>query len=165
MIGKDLDGTGLLHPKTTINLRNQCPLCKKSGQPVHNLTVRNLVQEEYIPNIGNHDFHLCMSQDCDIAYYDEHSNISFTKAQLKVTLWYKTDAVPKYACYCAKVTQEEVIDAIVNKGAATMKEVLRITGAMQVCHCKTMHPLGKCCDKIIQEAMDIGFARKTKIEN
>nr|WP_083779133.1 (2Fe-2S)-binding protein [Thermincola potens] len=50
------------------------------------------------------------------------------------------DANPKYACYCSKVTEEQVVDAVLKHGAKTAQEVNDITGALknfnrfQVCY-------------------------------
>lgn len=72
----------------------------------------------------------------------------------------KKDADPKYACYCSKVTEDQVIEAVVKHGAKTVKEVNAITGAMKNSLCKENNPLGVCCHKIIQEAIDKGLTMK-----
>ena len=73
---------------------------------------------------------------------------------------FKKDADPKYACYCSKGTEDQVIEAVVKHGAKTVKEVNAITGAMKNPHCKENNPLGVCCHKIIQEAIDKGLTMK-----
>lgn len=84
----------------------------------------------------------------------------FLKDQVKVPIWFKKDANPKYACYCSKVTEEQVIEAVINHNAKTVKEVNAVTGAMKNPNCKENNPLGVCCHKIIQEAIDKGLALK-----
>ena len=74
-----------------------------------------------------------------------------------VSIWFKKDADPKYACYCSEVTEDQVIEAVVKHGAKTVKEVNAITGAMKNSNCKENNPLGVCCHKIIQEAIDKGL--------
>lgn len=137
-----------------------CPICAKLGQKVGNITVKHLVNPELEVNVGNQDYFLCMSEDCEITYYNEST--SFNTSQLKVPVWFKRDAEPKLACYCSKVTEDQVIDAVENDGATTMREVLRITGAMQNPQCQKNNPLGKCCHMIIQEAMNKAFLMKTE---
>lgn len=61
----------------------------------------------------------------------------------------KKDADPKYACYCSKVTEDQVIEAVVKHGAKTVKEVNAVTGAMKNSLCKENNPFGVCCHKII----------------
>ncbi|HHY79438.1 MULTISPECIES: bacterioferritin-associated ferredoxin [Thermoanaerobacter] len=55
------------------------------------------------------------------------------------------------------MTEEEIIKAVVEYGANTMKEVLKLTGAMSNSDCQRKNPLGKCCHKIVQEAIDKGL--------
>lgn len=60
--------------------------------------------------------------------------------QVKVPIWFKKDANPKYACYCSKVTEEQVIDAVIKQGAKSVKEVNAITGAMKNSNCEENNP-------------------------
>lgn len=73
---------------------------------------------------------------------------------------FKKDANPKYACYCSKVTEKQVIDAVVKCGAKTVNEVNAMTGAMKNPNCKENNPLGVCCHKIIQDAIEKGLEIK-----
>ena len=76
-------------------------------------------------------------------------NWDIDKSLLVIPLWYKKDASPRYACYCSKVTIEQVRDAVIKEGARSVKDVARLTGAMRNCNCIHSNPLGKCCHKII----------------
>lgn len=131
---------------------------------VKNITVKHLVFDELIEQVGNSDYYLCMNNECDVAYYNKEADVKFNKQQIKVPIWFKKDANPKYACYCNKVTEEQIINAVVNDGANTMKEVLKITGAMSNPQCQKKNPLGKCCHQIVQDAIDKGLSiREQKI--
>lgn len=131
-----------------------CPVCEKQGTLVKNITIKHMVLDELTEQVGDNDYFLCMNEVCDIAYYNTESNMKFNKHQVKVPIWFKKDANPKYACYCSKVTEEHVINAVLKDGAANMKDVLRITGAMSNSQCQKKNPLGKCCHQIIQTAID-----------
>ena len=139
---------------------NLCPACEKQGVLVKNITVKHMVLDELTEQVGCNDYFLCMNAECDITYYNTEANIKFNKQQVKVPIWFKKDANPKYACYCSKVTEEEVINAVVKGGAANMSEVLKITGAMSNSQCQKKNPLGKCCHQIIQDAIDKGLSMK-----
>ncbi|HEY5562888.1 MAG TPA: (2Fe-2S)-binding protein [Clostridiaceae bacterium] len=141
-----------------IKKNNTCPLCGRMGKMVKNVTVKHLITDEFMGKIGNEDYYLCMDENCDIVYYDLNSGIIFSKQQVKVPIWFKDDANPKYACYCSKVTEEEVINAVVKDGATIMSQVLKITGAMSEPNCQNNNPLGQCCHKIVQEAINKGLA-------
>jgi bacterioferritin-associated ferredoxin len=137
-----------------------CILCKKQGNLVKNITVKHMVLDELIEQVGDKDYYLCMNEECDITYYNQESSAIFNKQQLKVPIWFKKDANPKYACYCSEVTEEQVINAVVKDGAINMKEVLKITGAMRNSQCQKKNPLGKCCHQIIQDAIYKGLSMK-----
>ena len=137
-----------------------CPVCKEQGTLVKNLTVKHMVLEELTEGVGDKDYYLCISEECDVTYYNSESNVKFNKEQVKVPIWFKEDANPKYACYCSKVTEEEVINAVVKDGATNMREVIKITGAMSKSQCQKKNPLGKCCHQIVQDAINKGLSMK-----
>jgi len=145
---------------SSVGKSNLCPVCGEGGNAVKKVTVKHLILNELVEQVEDSDYFLCMSKECDITYYNTESNIKFNKQQVKVPIWFKNDANPKYACYCSEVTEEEVINAVVKHGAISMKEVLEITGAMSNSQCQKKNPLGKCCHQIIQDAIDKGLIMK-----
>ncbi|WFD12312.1 (2Fe-2S)-binding protein [Tepidibacter hydrothermalis] len=56
-------------------------------------------------------------------------------------------------CYCNQVTEQQIIDAVLNENAKDMKDIIKITGAMKNGKCETKNPLGKCCGSVIQETI------------
>ena len=139
---------------------NTCPECNRSGIKVKNITVKHLVDDTLEEMVGDMDYYICMNEECDIVYYNPESGVKFDKQQVKVPIWFKKDANPKYACYCSKVTEEQVIDAVIKHGAKTVKDIIEITGTMKNSQCEKNNPLGKCCHNIIQEAIDKGLSMK-----
>jgi len=118
------------------------------------------VLDELTEQIGENDYYLCINEDCDTAYYNQEAAIKFSKHQVKVSIWFKKGANPKYACYCSKVTEEQVINAVVKDGAKSIKDIVNLTGAMKNAQCQRNNPLGKCCHQIIQDAIDRGLSMK-----
>ena len=137
---------------------NKCPVCNSEGISVGKVTVEHLVAESHSKDIAGDCYKICMNEDCEVVYYNLDNGTTFLKDQISVPIWFKKDANPKYACYCSKVTEEQIIEAVVKHGAKTVKEVNAITGAMKNSNCKENNPLGVCCHKIIQEAIDKGLA-------
>lgn len=135
-----------------------CPLCKRTGNIVKDITVRNMVYNEIIDRVNNDVYYLCMNEECDIVYYNNKAKINFTLKEIKVPVWYKKDASPKYVCYCNKVTENQVIDAVVKDGAKDMKDILKLTGAMKNGKCEINNPSGKCCHEVVQSAIDKGLS-------
>lgn len=134
-------------------VRCSCPVCGNEGTSVSAITVEHLVTDEYRNLVLGEKYRICMNEDCDIVYFDSDNGNKFTKNQVKVPIWFKSGANPKYACYCSQVTEDQVIEAV-EHGARTVSEVNAATGAMKNSNCKKNNPLGVCCHKIIQEVID-----------
>lgn len=142
--------------------KNQiCPICGKKGQGVLEATVKNLIKDEFKDKIKEKVYYLCMDKECEVAYYDLYGEYIKTN-ELKVPLWFKDDANPKYICYCNYVTEEDIVDSVLNKGAKDIKEVSEITGAMKNGNCKMNNPLGKCCGPLIKEIIKRELELKEK---
>jgi len=137
--------------------KDNCPVCNKGGISVSKVTVEHLVTDDYLKLVDGEQYKICMNGDCSVVYYNVDNGVRFLKEQVKVPVWFKKDADPKYACYCSEVTEDQVIEAVVKHGAKTVKEINAITGAMKNPNCKENNPLGVCCHKIIQEAIDKGL--------
>lgn len=105
-------------------------------------------------NVGNTTHYLCPKEGCDVVYYNLDTNTTFDVNQVKVPIWYKNDASPKYICYCNQVTEKQIIDAVVNKDAKSIKDVLKLTGAMKNANCEINNPTGKCCSSVIQSTIN-----------
>ena len=130
---------------------NVCPVCKSEGVRVENITVKHIVNDELLVN--DETYHLCMDENCDVVYFDSKNGAYFDKQQVKVPIWFKKDVNPKYICYCNKVTEGQIIDAVTKQGAKSLKDVVRLTGAMKNGRCEINNPLGKCCSPIILETI------------
>lgn len=50
----------------------------------------------------------------------------------------------KYICYCNKVTEQDIVNAIQN-GASAIEDVIKLTGAMKNSNCAVNNPKGTCC--------------------
>ncbi len=80
---------------------------------VKNATVKHMVVDYLLSEVGDADYYLCTNEKCGIAYYGSNSDLQIKKEQVKVPIWFKEDANPKYICYCNQVTEEDIINAII----------------------------------------------------
>lgn len=70
-----------------------------------------------------------------------------------------------YICHCEKVGEEEIADAILNKGARTVLEVVELTHAMQSCnHAAPGLIESACCYDAFNEACQRYFASQPAAE-
>ncbi len=121
---------------------------------VENVTIKHLVNEEFVGQIKEHNYFICMNEECNIVYFNPYLGTSYSKQQVKVPIWFKKDANPKYICYCNEVTEQQIINAVVNNGAKDIKDIIRLTGAMKNGKCEINNPLGKCCSPFIRKAIN-----------
>lgn len=113
-----------------------------------------MVAENLISEVKDVDYYLCTNEKCDIAYYSPNLYLQINKGQIKVPIWVKEDANPKYICYCNQVTEENIVYAVKHEGAKNLKDIIKLTGAMKNGKCEINHPTGKCCSAIIQETIN-----------
>lgn len=66
----------------------------------------------------------------------------------------KTGVPQAYICYCNHITKNDIIHAIRIKGAKTVDEVIKLTGAMQNSNCAVNNPKGVCCYSDILETFN-----------
>ena len=137
-----------------VEKNNKCPVCNGEGIKVKNVTVKHLVMDGLTDQIKEDNYFICMNEDCNVVYFNPDLQISYSKNQVKVPIWIKRDANPKYICYCNKVTEQQIINAVLIDGAKDMKDIIRLTGAMKDGKCETNNPLGKCCSHFIQETIN-----------
>lgn len=95
-----------------------------------------------------------MTEECNVVYYNANSNITYDKSQIKVPIWFKNNANPKYICYCNNVTEKQIYNAVINDGAKNMKDIIKLTGAMKNGKCEINNQLGACCSPFIQETIN-----------
>lgn len=104
-----------------------------------------------------------MNEECNVVYFSPDAGLSYSKEQVKVPIWFKKDAYPKYICYCNQVTEQQIINAVLEDGAKDMKDIIRLTGAMKNGKCEINNPLGKCCSPIIQETINKAFKLRNNL--
>jgi hypothetical protein len=119
-----------------------CPACNQAGQKVNWRTVRSLLKEEINWLVSEEDYFICLSRECTTSYYTKEG-VSFKKDDLTVPIWFKEE-YPVPICYCKNVTDEEILDHVVNKQCCTnIEEIQAHTGANTGKECATKNPTGR----------------------
>ncbi|BEP28055.1 hypothetical protein HLPR_03860 [Helicovermis profundi] len=122
------------------------------GKAVPNETVANLVKMNKSPINECKDYTICLNSKCKVAYFSEEDML-LTK-DIKVPIWYKDDATEKYACYCNRVTIDEVKNATIENNVKNLKELMNYTNVMKNGQCKKNHPFGKCCSTELNKLIE-----------
>ena len=131
-----------------------CPVCNGHTQKVNSITVKHFVIDSLMRKIKDEDFYICLNDECDVTYFNSLKDLVFRAQDLKIPIWFKKGARPKYICYCNDVTEDEIINAVLRNGARNIKDIIKLTGAMRKCNCEANNPLGKCCSPFIQETIN-----------
>ena len=139
-----------------------CPRCKQQGEIVRKLTVRSLLVSELKKRVMDIAYYLCMSSDCEVSYYSNAPDEIFTINDVKVPIWYNKSAHPKYACYCNKITDEEVIETVKETGLSERSEIIKHLREKIKCACTAMNPSGQCCTPLFPDAINIGLKARQK---
>lgn len=139
-----------------------CTQCNGKSQEVKRITVKHFVLENLQNKVQEGTYYICLNENCDTVYYESAKNIVFKKEHLRMPIWFKEDANPKYICYCNKVTEDQIIDVVVNNGAKSIKDIVSMTNAMKNANCQVNNPLGKCCSPVIQETIHKGIRIKNE---
>ena len=151
---KKLNKARCWRPSSTIRVMETgcCPVCDKPGDPVKASTVQAITQSR--EDLSVQRFRICLTPTCRVVYYSPEN--TFTQDYVKIPIWFKENATPKYICYCAKVTEQQILNAI-NQGATTLESIIETTGAMKNSNCETKNPTGRCCAKYIKDILGRTF--------
>lgn len=123
------------------NVIPPCPICNSSGQKVRKITVEHQVKPGV--DVGEEQFFLCITSDCEAAYYSEDGNITINQDQLVNKIWLKNVPPPVPICYCANVTEEEILHHVaVAQCCSTFEDIKKHTGANTGCECLVKNPAG-----------------------
>ncbi len=119
-----------------------CPVCNGMGQKVRKVTVEHQVKPGVL--IKGEQFFLCRTPECEVAYYIQDHPVTISQGQLVNKLWFKKNVPPPVpVCYCANVTEEEILHhVVVAQCCSTLEDIKRHTGANTGCECLTKNPAG-----------------------
>ena len=79
---------------------------------------------------------------------------------MKVPIWFKADADPRYACYCNKITYEEAYQKVVETGLKKSDEIINALRENKKCACTAMNPSGQCCTPLFTQAIEDGLKQR-----
>ena len=132
---------------------NKCPNCGEIGQKVANFTVQRFVQKEFREYVVDQDYYLCMEPKCEMGYFNNEIGKSVLSKNLKRPLWYKEDAKSKLICHCTKITEEDIIQTVIETGLVNMRHIMFYLRGRFGNICGKMNPLGKCCVSTFNEVI------------
>lgn len=152
---------------STTQKRLICPSCSTKGKRVSPVTLRALLKDEHASEIsgGDHScrtsddepdgdckslqkdtgWRFCDSSNCDVVYFAEDGDQTFTKSQLKVEVGVKEMAGDRPLCYCFGHSVESIKEELRTKSRSDAREDIRAKMKDPGCRCETENPSGSCC--------------------
>lgn len=147
--------------------RMHCPSCGKKAKRVSKVTSQALLRDEFAREFGGIDqacresngndtggcatitgdtgWRFCDSQDCDVVYFSEEGDTTFTKSQLKVAVGVKESFGERPLCYCFGHSVASIKEELRAKGRADALDDIRAKMKDPGCRCETENPSGSCC--------------------
>ncbi len=98
------------------------------------------------------EYLVCLSPQCRVVYFG--GGEVFRTEEVRVPVAWKEGADPKIICYCNNVTYDEIVSAVAESKARTVKEVALLTGAMKNGNCRVNNPKGTCCHRDIESVIN-----------
>jgi copper chaperone CopZ len=161
--------------------RVECPSCGKKAKRVSPVTLAALLKAEFAkrfatdshscchsngegckPVTGDTGWRFCDSPACDVVYFSEEGDTTYTKSQLKVPVGVKERAGDRPLCYCFGHSVASIKEELRTKGRSDATEDIRAKMKNPGCRCETENPSGSCClgsvakgIKIAQEEMNM----------
>lgn len=148
----------------TTERRVRCPACGTQGRRVAAATVRALLAEENRndipvaaggccpsggpgcrPTASDTGYRFCGSPGCDVAYFAEEGEATFTRDRLRVPVGVKETTGTRPLCYCFGHSVESVKAELRSKGRSDAPEDIRRKMKDPGCRCETENPSGSCC--------------------
>ncbi|MBN73846.1 MAG: Mercuric transport protein MerT [Gimesia sp.] len=172
--------------ETTTDKRLHCPSCNKKAKRVSQVTLRALLKDQFATEIGSDDhsccdshsgctsltedtgWRYCDSSDCDVVYFSETGDISFTKSQLNVPVGVKETSGERPLCYCFGHSVASIKNELRTKEHSDALEDIRDKMKAPGCHCETSNPSGSCClgsvskgIRIAQKELELNASNET----
>ncbi len=139
----------------------ECPTCGKKGRTVRPRTVRALLKDEYaaevavpersdcvsgcMPALETTGWRFCDTPDCDIVYFAEDADTTFTKSQLRVAVGVKEKVGVRPLCYCFGHSVASIKEELRRQGHCGALDDIRAKMKDPGCRCETENPSGSCC--------------------
>ena len=122
----------------------KCPRCGASGKPVLTVTLKHMVNPEFLEEVTKPGFYFCSSAECDVVYFHPDGE-RLAKADLRIRIGLKETEDPVPLCYCFGFTQEMARAEIESSGRSAIPGRIIAEMKAERCACEVRNPQGSCC--------------------
>lgn len=126
-----------------------CKVCGDSGVRVLQVTMATHIDAEYWKHLSD-GYRFCFSSDCPVIYFNNRLDKYFVKDEMKTRFGPKEKEPPRPLCYCLQVTEEQIIEEIVEKRCCfSLQDIIAYTKAGTGKWCFITNPSGRCCKEYL----------------
>lgn len=131
-------------PEAQNGAQEICPECGVAGKPVETVTLKHMVQPQFLDDVNGGGFRFCRSAECDVVYFHPDGR-QLGKADLRVRVGLKEtgDAAP--ICYCFGFTEGMAREEIESTGKCSIPDRISAEMKHELCACEVRNPQGSCC--------------------
>lgn len=123
-----------------------CPLCKKKGLKVKNITLQSLLLDSLTKKLERKgEYFWCNSNSCEVSYFSAQSVNYFRVSDLKVVATVKDLSLEVTTCYCFNHTRKSILNEIMETGKSTVIDDIKAKMKDPGCFCEKSNPQGSCC--------------------
>lgn len=130
--------------KPAAQTKAECPECGQPGKTVERITLKQMVQPQFLELVNKPGFQFCRSADCEVVYFHPDGDV-LRKPDVRVRVTQKETEDPVPICYCFGFTERMALEELQATGRCTIPQ--RITAEVKAgnCACEIRNPQGSCC--------------------
>lgn len=121
-----------------------CHACGNQGTAVDALTVKALLTESALQRFTTSAYRFCPGESCEVVYFGA-DGLSFTVAELRVSVWQKQPCGDRTLCYCFGENERRIRQEVDRDGASGAVQRIREHITAGRCACEVRNPKGTCC--------------------
>lgn len=123
-------------------IHKTCPSCGQKSKNVSLITLKALLKPSALETIeAESSYTFCSTPSCDLVYFSVSQ--SFSKDNLKVSVFQKDSSLDIPVCYCFNWTRARLTEAMKSNGDPI--EHIREQVQANRCGCEVNNPQGACC--------------------
>jgi len=131
-----------------------CRICGETGMRVLQVTIATHIDAQYWKHLSD-GYRFCFSPECPVIYFNNRLNKYFVKDEVKTRFGPKEKEPPRPLCYCLQVTEEQIIEEIMEKQCCfSLQDIIAYTKAGTGKWCFITNPSGKCCREYLPSIVE-----------
>ena len=121
-----------------------CPITATLGPRIRLQTVKAMLTHMSLQRLAPTTYYFCPEPTCGVVYFSQQGD-SYSKDDLRTTVWQKEPAGSRLLCYCFGETEETIAAELAATGTSTALDRVKQHIHAGRCACEIRNPRGICC--------------------